>query len=157
MERGVMLTVSQVVISIIILQSMALINANENRYLVELETMEKIKNFEMFSYNIMFDLCINLKNWAPELAVGEDRGVLEVKLEDWMTRVKFIFKEEGNLELKIEDLRVEEYKGQPCDSVQMAFIGKENLYGKYISGTLFVDFEWLFVKLHKDFRICISV
>ncbi|MEM3485307.1 MAG: hypothetical protein QXI12_06765, partial [Candidatus Methanomethyliaceae archaeon] len=87
MERGVMLTVSQAVISIIILQSMALINMNENRHLVELETVEKIKNFEMFSYNIMFDLCINLKNWAPELAVGEDRGVLEAKLEDWMTRV----------------------------------------------------------------------
>ncbi|MCX8182574.1 MAG: hypothetical protein N3D12_05595 [Candidatus Methanomethyliaceae archaeon] len=157
MQRGVMLTASQVVIALMILQSVVFINANVGRHLAELETVEKMKDFEMFSYNIMLDLCYNLKKWAPELGAGADPEVLEVKLTGWINSVKELFKNEGNLELEINDLRMEEYKGQPCDSIQMAFLGNENHSGKYISGALSVRFEWLFVKLHREFRICVAV
>jgi hypothetical protein len=59
--------------------------------------------------------------------------------------------------LEVKDLQVEEYNGQPCDAVQMAFIGGDERCGKYISGTLLVDFDWLFIEMHREFNIRIAV
>ncbi len=152
-----MLTVSQVIIAIMILQSVALINSSVDKYLLEIEAVEKIKDFEMFSYNIMFDLCYNLKKWSSDMGAGADFGMLDEKLVAWMDGIKDLLRNEGSLELEIKDLQVEEYNGQPCDAVQMAFIGGDGLSDKYISGTLLVDFEWLFIEMHKEFKICIAV
>jgi hypothetical protein len=157
MQRGLMLTVSQVVIAIMILQSVALINSSMDKYIVEIEAVEKIKDLEMFSYNIMFDLCYNLKKWGPDLEAGAGCGTLDKRLAAWMDGVKDLLRDEGSLELEVKDLQVEEYNGQPCDAVQMAFIGGDERCGKYISGTLLVDFDWLFIEMHREFNIRIAV
>ncbi len=159
MQRGLILTISQVLVVMVILQSATLINTNAKMHLLEMETAEKIKDFEMISYNIMFDLCLNLKKWVSEMDGSAENREIEVegRLIGWITEVEEYFGRESNIQVIVSGIEVVEYKGQACDIVQMAFIGKENLTGWYVSGIMSVDLEWLFVKSHKVFRINIAV
>lgn len=157
MQRGMILTISEVVIVIMIFESATLIHENGGRYLLELKVVEKVKDFEMLSYNIMFDLCLNMRHWVSNADEPLEKEHIEYKLAGWMRNVREILQSEGEVELVVEDLQITRYEGQPCDAVQMAFIGRQDMPSKYISGTLFVSFDWLFVKTNREFKIRMAV
>lgn len=153
MQKGLILTVSQVVVIIILLQTAVLINESSERYAVEVKVVEKIRDLETISYNILLDLCLNLKRWVTGEGGSMDMFEVEEKLDSWIESVKEVIGDETNVEITVENLQITRYEGQACDAFQMAFIGRENLTGWYISGVIKVNLEWLFVKSHKEFKI----
>ncbi|MGQ9759838.1 MAG: hypothetical protein ACUVQ5_04645 [Candidatus Methanomethylicaceae archaeon] len=151
------MTVSQVIVTIILLQSAVLINVSAERYTLEVEVMEKTRDLETISYNILFDFCLNLKRWVTEINGTVNENEIEGRLASWVMDVREALREDAIVEITIGNLQIERYEGQACDALQMAFIGRENLSGWYIIGFIQVDAEWLFVKIREEFKINIAV
>jgi len=125
----------------------------------EVEGAGEVKDLELLSYNILLDLCLNLKNWAVNLTDSGDTQQFIPKLMAWEDSIRNYVEEGGaiSLEIYFDGPRIEGYHGQEVDRFQMGYIGTSGSARWHISGVLYVKTTESWITWNSIYRISIAV
>ncbi|MBM5805085.1 MAG: hypothetical protein FJZ49_03315 [Candidatus Verstraetearchaeota archaeon] len=125
----------------------------------EVEGAGEVKNLELLSYNILLDLCLNLKNWAVNLTDSGDGQQFIPKLMAWEDSIRNYVEGGGtiSLEISFDGPRIDGYYGQEVDGFQMGYIGTSGSARWHISGVLYVKTTESWITRSAIYRISIAV
>jgi len=124
----------------------------------EVEGAGELKDLELLSYNILLDLCLNLKNWVVNLTDPGDVQQFVPKLMAWEGSIRHYVEGEGgavSLEISFDDPRIESYHGQEVDRFQMSYIGSSGSTKWHISGVLSIKVTESWITRSSIYRISI--
>ena len=127
---------------------------------VETASGSDVKDAELISYNTMLDLCLNLKEWVPELNMSNTNAssLLAANVNQWNNEVtKFADQERGSgyLVITVSNISYEPYNGQPIDKFQMNYIGTTGNEKWHIYGTITVKIANTWMAMISSYNISI--
>lgn len=159
LQKGVVLLLSEVVIFVLLLQGAFMLQSRGVSMTAEVEWAGEVKDLELLSYNILLDLCQNLKNWAVNLTDSGDAQQFIPKLMAWEDSIRNYVEEGGtiSLEISFDGPRIEGYHGQELDRFQMGHIGTSGSARWHISGVLYVKTTESWITRSSIYRISIAV
>jgi len=119
-----------------------------------LGAIDEVKTLEATAYNVLFDLCLYLRQNAPsfadgscdlEVALAEWEGALEAGVAGWQSIVR--------IEVEVTNMAMGNYDGRALDAVQMRVAGDENS-DRCFSGSLSITVTGRIVSSYAHFGIC---
>jgi len=149
-----MLTVSQLLILLIIANGLAAMRTQSEAVNVTLGVVDEVKVLEATAYNVLFDLCLYLRQNAPsfadgscnlEAALAEWEGAVEVGVAGWQSIVR--------IDVELTNMTMGNYDGRALDAVQMMVAGDENS-DRCFSGGLSITVTGHSVSSYAHFGIC---
>jgi hypothetical protein len=149
-----MLTVSQLLILLIITNGLATTLTQSEAANEALGAVDEVKTLEATAYNVLFDLCLYLRQNAPsfadgscdlEVALAEWEGALEAGVAGWQSIVR--------IEVEVTNMAMGNYDGRALDAVQMRVAGDENS-DRCFSGSLSITVTGRIVSSYAHFGIC---
>jgi hypothetical protein len=153
-KKGLMLTVSQLLILLIITNGLATTLTQSEAANEALGAVDEVKTLEATAYNVLFDLCLYLRQNAPsfadgscdlEVALAEWEGALEAGVAGWQSIVR--------IEVEVTNMAMGNYDGRALDAVQMRVAGDENS-DRCFSGSLSITVTGRIVSSYAHFGIC---
>ena len=153
-KKGLMLTVSQLLILLIITNGMATMRTQSEAANETLGVVDEVKTLEATAYNVLFDLCLYLRQNAPsfadgscdlEAALAEWEGAVEAGVAGWQSIVR--------IEVEVTNMAMGNYDGRALDAVQMRVAGDENS-DRCFSGSLSITVTGRIVSSYAHFGIC---
>ncbi|HRU81287.1 MAG TPA: hypothetical protein P5168_01920 [Candidatus Methanomethylicus sp.] len=149
-----MLTVSQLLILLIIANGLAAMHTQSEAVNATLGVIDEVKALEATAYNVLFDLCLYLRQNAPsfadgscnlEAALAEWEGAVEVGVAGWQSIVR--------IDVELTNMTMGNYDGRALDAVQMMVAGDENS-DRCFSGGLSITVTGHSVSSYAHFGIC---
>ncbi len=118
----------------------------------------EVKDLELLSYNILFDLCNRMKGWVRDAEQPIDPRGLEGKVSGWTEAVARYAAGEGiSAEIVLDGLTIEENHGQPVDRHQMAYIMQTGTEKWYLTATLTVRLAEGWIARETIYGIAIAI
>ncbi len=150
-----MLAFSQLLILLVLVNSIAAANAQSDELRATLARIDELKSLECASYNVLFDLCICLKR---EVESGADmKGLIEAVAEWELATESGLANWSSITDVRVEpfDIAVSEYEGQQLDAVQMRVLNNTS-FRSLVTGDLYITLSGKLVESTVRFRICFS-
>jgi hypothetical protein len=149
---------SEVAIFFLLIEGSFAIQSKGLSSIQEIKGSGEIKDLELLSYNLMLDLCSNMKRWVTNIKDASSIQSIYSEFSKWEVDVtKYAQSERGvALSMKLEALNIEPYSGQSLDSYQAAFIGKNGNEKWHVSGILKIELKESWITRNELYRISIT-
>ncbi len=151
-----MLAISQLIILMLIANGAATMRAQAEELQATLDRIDEVKALECAAYNILFDLCLHLREEAPALA--NDSVDLEAAVAEWEAAIESGmagWQSIREVEVELINIKMGDYDGRALDAVQMRVAGDERS-GRYFSGELSITIFGNCVNSQAHFTISFS-